>query len=259
MPTALSEQAQSTIAHYQSLSLGGKTCQTPYYNNRRAGVRGGLAVLVGKGSPDEIEQEAELIAVKAKQDLTAMNEDEIKQFLVGKNLGIDCSGFAYHVLLAEVNARTGKSLKSQINLPHITNPLKKLLAKLHPASRIGTKTLAHDANSRDVSLDEIHAGDMIIILGYGEAHDRDHIMIVTEVTNELNTQVVHYAHSLAWSTDGKYAHGVRTGMIAVTDCSASILEATWTEQGQSGDANETKQHAKTAQYLTLRRLRQLAA
>jgi hypothetical protein len=74
-----------------------------------------------------------------------------------------------------------------------------------------------------------------------------------EYENDLPTKLF-YAHSFAWSIDGKYNHGIKSGTIEITDISKSILEQIWTENGKRSEENETYLRAREAQTLQLKRL-----
>lgn len=258
MQKELSPPAKEIIHAYLNLHIGSDSCNAPYFNNRTTGIRGGLAVQVGKGSPQEITDEASLIAAKKRIDISGFDAKSAKQFLVDQKLGIDCSGFTFHVLNAEVQARTGKTLAKTITFPLITNVIKRILAKHAPVTRTGTRSLAHDANSSEIPLADVQTGDMIIMLGYGPKKDRDHVSVVESVEAEANTIIVHYIHSLAWDSDGKYNHGVRRGTITIADSSKPLTEAVWEEQGATGNKNQTLKNAQNAQYLGIRRLHALS-
>ena len=67
--STLSSQTQKVIHDYLHLPIGGVFVNCPYYNNRRTGMWAGLRVLIGKGSVDDIVEEAMLIALREKIDL----------------------------------------------------------------------------------------------------------------------------------------------------------------------------------------------
>lgn len=68
MNTELSQLAQSIIYNYLHVPIGSR-CVCPYFNNRRSKIRGGLRALVGKGSPEDIKEEVEILSLKEKKDL----------------------------------------------------------------------------------------------------------------------------------------------------------------------------------------------
>lgn len=254
--TQLSLQAMGTIHDYLHLPFGHGDISCPYYNNRRGGLRGSLAAIVGKGSAQEIVDEAQAIALGKKVSLNSLSADELKKFLVDHDLGIDCSGLAYHILESELAARGLGTLGTHLRFPNIKNPIRRLLVRLRPAQNTSVGVLADDANSTPVALDAIQPGDMIIMLRSGINHDRDHVLIVHDVSNI--TREIAYTHALDWRIDGLYGHGVRQGTITVTDPTKPLVEQQWTEQGKTGVENETRERAAHAAAVEIRRLRILA-
>lgn len=247
----LSKQAQSIIDDYTSMQLGGQNVLCPYYNNKHAGVRAGLRVNIGKGSPKEIKEEAELVALKDKIQLNTLDQKALRVFLQKHNLGIECSGFVFHVLDAEMQARTGKTLKRHIAFPGTYNLLRVMIRKLRPVENTNVTILADRKNSHTILLEHVSPGDMIIMKGFTQgAGIRDHVLIVTEVDNNTIT----YAHSIRQSTDKADEHGVRYGRIIITDRQKPITAQQWIEQGKQGDRNKTWARAKHSRYCKIHRL-----
>lgn len=261
MPSkTLSESALHVINNYLHLPIGQTTVAAPYINNRRQKIRGALRVLVGKGTPEEIVEEATLIAFREKITLNALPENDVKKFLVHQHLGIDCSGLVYHILDAELWIQKKKNLRSVLRFPHALSPIRKLLCLLRPAENTNVHTFASDKNTHVVSLGDVQPGDMIIILESGDRFaNPDHILLVHEVTYETSRPAfLSYTHTLAWSTDGVAGHGVRQGKIEISDMQKSLPEQAWTESGKTNEQNETWQHAKAAKILEIRRLQALS-
>lgn len=254
----LSSAARTIIQQYLELPFVGKKVSTPYYNNRRKQVRGALRVLIGKGSPEDIYDEARLTALREKIDLESLTNEQIKQFLVDHNLGVDCSALVYHVLQAELIAQGKKSLKSVLLFPR-TGFLRWYLTHLRPVENTNVTVLADEKNTHVVTLDQVCPGDLLVMEKTGAHHDRDHICIIHQVDREKNTPArIHYTHSFEWSTDGKYNHGVRQGYIDILDTTKNLLDQRWLEQGRENSHNETLNHASQAEIFSLRRLNGLA-
>lgn len=203
----LSDEAQKIVSDYLNLPIGGKTVRTPYYNNKHRMLRGGLRALVGKGTPREIAEEALLYSMKEKVRLQDLAPEMLTRFLVDHNLGIDCSGLAYHILDAECVSRGFGHISSHLNYPFHSSLLSRIsrFVRRRYVENTDTLTLAHPSNSKEIPIHDIAPGDMIILLdkGFGE---RNHILIVKSV--EVDKLVL--IHSIANSEDGKYGHGVRT-------------------------------------------------
>ncbi len=248
--STLSQPALKMIAAYEHLPFEHTTVVCPYFINRRQRIRGALRALVGKGSPDDIVEEAVIIALKEKVDLKSLDAEGLKKFLVDHKLGIDCSGFVYYVLDAELRARNMGALKKHLRFPDRMSLLRKLIAKFRPVENTDVGVLVEDTNSAIVSLDRARAGDIITMRGIGQAQDRDHVLLVSAV----DASAIHYAHAFQWSTDGKYLHGIKKGRIEILDPKKSLLEERWVEAGKIGEDSETYRHAKKTQMIELRRL-----
>lgn len=250
MYKTLSKEAQSVIDAYTRLPVGAG-CSTPYYNNRRGKVRGGLNAAIGKGTPREICDEVRILSLRRDNAIKRASPEELKKFLVEEGIGIDCSGFAFHVLNAESKARGLGRL-----FPHLVikkNIVRRLLAKLRPASNVSVGILSMDENSTSVEYADVEAGDFVSIIGSGPDHTYNHIMVITKV----HENTLSYAHSYAWPSDGKYGHGIKTGSITIVDPKKSITEQDWHESGETGLSNYTLQNALSARKVLIRRLNHL--
>lgn len=204
-------------------------------------MRAGLRVMIGKGNVDDIVEEAMLIALREKIDLKKLDANGLKKFLVESHLGIDCSGLAYHILNAELKTRGLGGLNKHLKFPFIKNPFRKLLTLFRPVESAGVRTISHEQNSIEIKLSDVKPGDLIVILGGGEKQDRNHVLIIHEVTNipslcqggglpaGRGEVVMHYTHSMQWPNDGQYNHGVRQSEIEITDKNKNILEQIWFE------------------------------
>ncbi|PIT86700.1 MAG: hypothetical protein COU33_01695 [Candidatus Magasanikbacteria bacterium CG10_big_fil_rev_8_21_14_0_10_43_6] len=258
MIRTLSTQAAGVITHYEHLVIGGKKIRCPYFNNKKTNVRAALRVLVGKGTPHDIEEEAMIISLKEKVHLATLDEHTLRTFLIDYHLGVDCSGFAYHVLDAELQQTKHASMKRTLTFPLAKNIFRKSISKLRSAESCNVQTLAHEKNSLGITLHDIAPADMIIMIETGQEHTLDHVLVVTDVTyNETQTPTtIGYAHSLNWKKDGPYNHGIRRGTITVTDSTQSLLNQIWNEDGETTkEKNETYWRARTANRLDIRRLR----
>lgn len=254
----LSAPALKIIESYLHLPFKDKDISCPYFNNRRQKVRGALRVLIGKGSVEDIIEEAMIFGLKEKVDIKKLSNEELKKYLIDHNVGIDCSGLAYYILDGELKDQKKSGLKSILSFPYAQNFIRKLLIRLRPVENAGVRTFAHEKNTKVIPLHEVCPSDMIIMMGTGRDHDLNHMLIIHEVEYENGVpKLLHYTHSLAWSTDGKYNHGVRQGQIEIVDVKKPLLEQKWTEQNQIGEKNETYWRATTAEELSLKRLKNI--
>ncbi|MFA5813675.1 MAG: hypothetical protein WC862_04155, partial [Patescibacteria group bacterium] len=161
----------------------------------------------------------------------------------------------YHILDAESKARGQGPLKKHLKFPNIKNPLRKLLTKLRTVENVSVEILAHKKNSREIELKNIQPGDLIIMLDSGLGADRDHVLIIHQIDYENNApKIIYYSHSLNWSTDGKYNHGVRQGVIEIIDIKKPLDEQRWVENGKEDEENETFMRAGRAAKLLTKRL-----
>jgi hypothetical protein len=231
----LSPQAEAVINDYLQLPFPkDRSIACPYYNNRRGKIRGALRVLVGKGGPEEIVEEALIISLRDKIDLDSLDDATLKKFLVNHHLGVDCSGLAFHILNAEVHARGKGKLKNYLTFPKQTGLLRRLILKLRPAENTSVKVLAAPENSVAVAWPEAQPGDLIIMLGTNPKHDYDHVLVVEQVEPHKIT----YVHALQWSSDGLYDHGARRGIIEITDPNLPLTKQRWIEKRKQDEANE---------------------
>lgn len=254
----VSAQTLALIDKYLHLSIGQLQVVCPYYNNKRAKVRAGLRPLIGKGMPFEIIEEAEITALREKQDISTFNEDTLTAFLVDHNLGVDCSAFVFYLLNSELEQKKHKKLANIISFPRILNPLRILIRKMRIVENINVKTLAREENSHAIELVDVQPGDIITIRDAGVDAQKDHVMFIYKIDFEnKKPKTLYYVHSFQWSTDGKYNHGVRKGKIEIINTNKSLIEQHWIEQEKEGNENETLKRAKEAKNLSIRRLNAL--
>lgn len=264
----LSPRAEQIIHDYFNLPFKGALgVRTPYFNNTRQNQRGQLRVLVGKGTPEEIVEEAKIISIQYHAGLfdkqgdcclhnshtgKLVTPDDLRRFLVDHNLGIDCSGFVTQVLLAFYQETKGVNFMRKITITPPRKIVRRLIAWFRPVENINVATYTNDVNSVTIrTCLEIKPGDLVIMLKTGPRHERDHILLITEVQGKT----IHYAHARAWSREGKYGHGVARGMIEITKPTGTLLEQTWGELGLVNEQNETYLEAKNAATLFIKRLR----
>lgn len=270
----LSPAAEKIINDYFNLPfLGIANVRCPYFNNSRLNQRGQLRALVGKGTPAEIIDEAKIISLQYKSGLfckdgvcaekndktgAPFTADEIVKFLVDYNLGIECSGFVSQVLRAHFQETKKIDFTKKIFIVSPGHFIRWFLTKLRPIENISVRVLANDNNSNQVigstigyNYENVLPGDIIIMLDTGPLGKRNHVILITEKFGA----VIHYVHARAWTSEGRYNHGVSRGTITITHPLKPLLEQTWTEKGVSDDKNETLTEAKQARVLEIKRLK----
>ncbi len=251
--TTLSRQALDIINSYEQLNIGAEKINTPYFNNRTSNLRGALRVLIGKGTAQDIIDEARILALREKIDLDKMNNEMMVQFLTDHKLGIDCAALVYYTLDAELQSTKHKKIKQTLSFAK-KNFLRQLIAKFRTVENTSVSVL-HE-NSTEIALNELKPGDMIIALEGGLQHDYNHVIIITSTTrNETRKLVsVEYAHAYIWKRQGKYTKGIRKGTINIIKPEKGILEQEWIEDGKTGEENETWDYLVKATTVVLKRI-----
>lgn len=251
----ISDKALSVIDQYKNFRVGTAVCSVPYYNNRVGGARAKLRALIGKGSPKDIFDEVESQALSEKIDIEKFTSESLKRFLIEKDIGIDCSGLAYYILNAESQSLGKGSLDKHISFVLCKGIISKIRCKIRPAENADTATFAHQKNSEIVNLKDSKPGDIITMSGNMENKERDHMLVIHQIEYQNFTPTtLHYTHAIAWPTDGEYGHGVRQGVIEITDINKNIVEQRWIEKDKTGDENYTFTRARKS-LTSLRRLR----
>lgn len=246
----LTEQAQVVLEKYLQLPMLGAPVNAPYFNNDRVKTRAGLAATIGKGNPEDLALETEILAKTKRFPLETAPALEIKKFMTEHNLGVDCSALVYYVLRYEVLMRARQDLPSILKFPNATSLWRKLITKMRPVENTSVAVFGAPENSFVISKSEVQPGDFIVLWNTGLDHKLNHILLITEV----NENEITYAHSFRWRTEGQYDHGVRVGTITWKNKTTPITDDLWVEKNQTNSANDTWQHAIEAQRVELRRL-----
>ncbi|MDO9509904.1 MAG: hypothetical protein Q7J14_01285, partial [Candidatus Magasanikbacteria bacterium] len=227
----LSPKAENLIEQYLNLPFDDVTkVRCPYYINSRTKQRAQLRVLIGKGLPQEIMEEAKIISIQYHHGLfdtegkclisdlpfettTDSPTECIKKFLVDNSLGIDCSGFVSHILHEHYKETRKMDVVDKFFFVPWKNYFRYLVCWLRPVENMSVKRYASNNNTKKIeSLNEIKSGDILILLATGPQKNRNHIILITDINN----QTIKYVHARAWSMEGKYDHGVARGEIRIT-------------------------------------------
>lgn len=263
----LSNNAQKILNEYFNLPFDGlKGVRCPYFNNARLKQRAQLRVLVGKGTPREIIEEAKIISIQYHAGLfdksghccfhnehtgKEIDPDEIRKFLIEHNLGIECSGFVTQILRAHFKETVQKDIVRKFYITSPKDLARWLVSLLRPIENISVRRYADDRNTQKINWNEMQAGDVMIMLETGPQNKRNHILLITDKTADT----IKYAHARAWVSEGKYGHGVSVGEIEITNSNSSLLNQQWTELEKTGEQNETYIEAKQAKVLEVRRIK----
>ena len=264
----LSPAALKTIHDYLNLPfIGISGVRCPYFNNARLGQRGQLKVLIGKGTPEEIVEEAKIISIQYRKDVFDKNgvfnahvdhptehqqAECIRQFMVDNNLGVDCSGFVTNVLRKHFQETKGMDLAKKLFVASKKNFLRWIISRLRPIEQISVAVYANDKNTTVVKdLRVLQPSDLVVLLKTGSNKNHNHILLMEEVVGGK----IKYVHARTWSGEGKYGHGVSQGAITITNPEKGLLEQEWEEKGKIGEDNETYLEAKQASVLEIRRIK----
>ena len=266
----LSPNAEKLIEQYLNLPFDDVVkVRCPYYINSRAKQRAQLRVLVGKGLPQEIVEEAKIISIQYHHGLfdcdgkcliSGMSvdgtdnppEECLKKFLVDNGLGTDCSGFVSHILREHFLETRKIDIVNKFYFVPWKNYLRYLISWLRPIENMSVKRYALNQNTNKInSVAEIIPGDLLIMLETGPQKNRNHIILITD--NAENK--IKYVHARAWSMEGKYDHGVARGEIRITKPNEPLINQEWIEFGTINENNETYLEAKNAKVFEIRRIK----
>ncbi|BCX14025.1 MAG: hypothetical protein KatS3mg085_557 [Candidatus Dojkabacteria bacterium] len=228
MTQELPKEVKKFINRYFELNLGNKKVTCPYFIN--TAKKKDLRALLGKGSPDEIEIEAKIWEKVKGVNFDLMNHDEIRNFLVDRNIGIDCSGFVTHVINFWYKLETGRNIWSKIKVPIKKTLFGKILFYLRPVEKIGANYLTNLENSRSVELNEILPGDLIRLKT--QKRNAHHVLLVEEVIRKNGkVKQINYIHSTP--NYGKLS-GVKRASIKVHDETKPLEDQEWLETDENG-------------------------
>jgi len=226
----LPDNVWATVKAYNNLQLGGKNVPTPYFINSDD-ERGGLRVLVGKGSPEEIEHEVKVWAQLKGFDLNKASIAEIREFMIQHKIGVDCSGYLVHVLNRWMKQNMHKRLIECLKFKS-NSPLTWVKRRLRSAENIGANTLTNEDNTKRIEINDVRPGDLIRLKGLRKnAH---HIAMVSEVDGDFVgedkkfiVKSFKYIHSHRNYED---KHGVRSGEVVITNPGGELKDQDWREE-----------------------------
>ncbi len=228
MTLEIPEAAKKLIHRYENLELGGKHIVAPYFINIKKAKD--LRAMVGKGTPEEIEMEAKIWEKLKGINFEEMSEKEIKQFLIDRWLGIDCSGFIMHVLNEWHKVETGKSIwsKMKTNRPSF---LRRLAYFLKPVENISANTISNEENAFKVQINSVLPGD--VIRSKWKRKNSHHILLVSKVHREADGDVKEIEYVNSTEQYGE-KNGVRHGKIAITHPNKPLASQHWVDEDEHG-------------------------
>ncbi len=224
----LPESIWKIINKYKALNLGGKDVRCPYFINVRKAKD--LRAMVGKGTPEEIELEAKMWEKLKGADFNEMTEKEIRQFLIDRGIGIDCSGFIMHVLNEWHLEVIGKPIWGKFKIPN-KSIIGKISYVLKPVQKLGAEIMTNSENAKKVSINKVKPLD--VIRSKGKKKNSHHIMLVTKVVKDDNgnTREIHYINSSEQYGDD---NGTREGKIVIKDSTEPLQNQEWIDPDKDG-------------------------
>ncbi len=225
----LPEEAWQTINEYKYLPLGGKKVTSPYYINLSK-ERGGLRVLVGKGTPEEILHEVKVWGKLKGFELENASQHQIREFMIQRKIGIECSGFLYHVITRWLQAKHKGNLVSKLKF-HNNGFVNRFRRWLRPAENVSANTMTSDLNTEKIkNLNDIRPGDLI--RAKGRVKNAHHVAMISEVKgvldekNKFTIESFKYIHSHRFYED---QNGIREGEVIVTNPKGDLKDQNWLE------------------------------
>lgn len=226
----LPSQLLNEIDKYFNLNIGGKKVRCPYFINNKIS-RGNLGVLSGKGNPQEIEYEVKVWAKLDKFDLNKATEDEIRKYMISKNIGIDCSGFISNVINTYLKQQNKSNLIYQLKFDD-NSIIAKLRRFFRPIENIGARTLTSEENCEIIkNINNIKPGDLIRAKGKQRNADHVAMIIETERDDKNNLKSFKYTHSHRYYGDN---NGVKIGDVIITDIKNELKDQDWKEIHSDG-------------------------
>jgi hypothetical protein len=225
----LPPKLQEEIDRYKNINLGGKSVVCPYYINLIK--KKDLRVMLGKGTPEEIEMEAHIWEKIKGVDFEEMSEEEIRQFLIDRGIGIDCSGFVVHVLNEWHRKTKGKSIWKNLKSAR-KGFFGNLVYKMRPVENLGANVLTSDLNAVPIKVKDVMPGD--VIRAKWKRQNAHHILLVSKVEKDDETgevKLIEYTHSTPFY--GKN-NGVKTGQIEIIEEKLPLKDQKWTEVDENG-------------------------
>ncbi|MDD3648048.1 MAG: hypothetical protein PHS44_06150, partial [Candidatus Dojkabacteria bacterium] len=192
----LPPEVKDFVREYFNLKLNGKNVRCPYYINiKKYRQRMNLRVLIGKGSPEEIVQESLIFEKLRGIDFSNMTVDSIRDFLVKRRIGVDCSGFVVQILDYWLRSQKKGHLWNYLAFPK-QNIYRKIARLLRPVENIAAVYLTGDLNSEQVKdFNLITPGDLIrtkIAKRASDLLDQFHVMLISEVIKDKNDNIVSF-------------------------------------------------------------------
>jgi len=205
-----SKALEKLYYEYTHLPLGGKKVRCPYWSNRQRILLTGP--FKGKGTPKQILQATIKSAQEHHLDLSKLSAGDIRKFMEHHRIGVDCSGFVYHMADALEKERGSKGIEDSIQG-----------VKGKGVRKVNAFSLTNDQNSFIIkTVKDVKVGDFIRLNG------GKHIAIILRVKRNQDSipLEVTYSHSGRLSA----VTGVHTARFFVKDLKTGLNGQKWFEK-----------------------------
>ncbi len=214
-------EVNQIIEHYRNIQVEGKTVVCPYFRNVKR-VRAELRSLVGKGTPEEIEEEIRIYGKLRGFDLQKSSQKEIREFMQMQGIGIDCSGFVSQVLDVWVQSLGKGRIWNNIKFPKTTF-YRSIIRMFRPVENISADLLTSELNTEKVELKNVRVGDLLRLKGLQRGH---HVAIVTEVERSEKGVLQSFKYAESSENYGD-ENGVRISEVQIIDERKELKDQKW--------------------------------
>jgi len=216
--------ALDKINDFMNLPLGGKNVTCPYFMNKRK-QRAGLRVLIGKGDPEDIVTEVRVWAKVKHFNLFKASTIEVRNFMLNRDIGSDCSGFVVHILNAWLKVQKAGQLIKYLHFQD-NGLFTRVRRWLRPVENIGADLLTGPLNTNIIEdLDSIQPGDLI--RSKGLERNAHHLLLIIKVVKVAErVKSFSYVHSTRnyWLNNG-----VRKGKVEIININKGLKDQKWLE------------------------------
>lgn len=209
-----SESLEKLYRQYTHLQSGGKEVRCPYWSNRQRILLSGP--YKGKGTPAQITKSTEKVAKANRIKLKKMTPGQIRKFMEHHRIGVDCSGFVFHMADALDKEKGGQGIWKKVEG-----------VRGKGVRKVNAFCLTNKKNSLIIKkVGQIQVGDFI------RFNAGRHIAIVTRVKREKTGRPVEvvYAHSGRLSA----ITGVHLAKFLVKNPEGDLNDQKWFEKTRKG-------------------------
>lgn len=209
-----SEALEKLYYDYTHLPLGGKRVRCPYWSNKQKILLSGY--FKGKGMPKQIVGATLKAAKNEGFNLSEASASAIRKFMEHYRIGVDCSGFVYHMLDAFDKEKGRKGVHDFIQGVNGKG-----------SSRVNAYCLTNNINTVEIGrVNQLEIGDLIRFT------KGRHVAIIMRIKRDQKglPSEIYYAHSGRLSA----ITGVHLGKILVRKANLGIEKQEWLEKNRKG-------------------------